>query len=90
MDSAKEINDRIATLTHDIENVVDGFTPGGDTISELYFERAKLYYRSGRNSEALNDFLKVVQLDPANTEAREYEHQIREIFDYRYMDYYNP
>jgi lipoprotein NlpI len=56
----------------------------------LMMERGKLYHKAGVNDKALNDFLKVVELDPTNREAREYVKMLRDIFAFRYMDYYNP
>ncbi len=56
----------------------------------LLMERGRLYQKAGVNNKALNDFLKVEELDPANEEAKEYIKMLREIFAFRYMDYYNP
>lgn len=56
----------------------------------LLMQRGKLYQKAGVNDKALNDFLKVSELDPENEEAREYIKMLREIFAFRYMDYYNP
>lgn len=58
--------------------------------AELYLERGKLYNRSGKMDKALNDFLKVKELEPENEEAQGYITMIREIFAFRYLDYYNP
>lgn len=55
-----------------------------------YMERAKLYYRAQDWGASLNDVLKVLELEPSNGEARSYEKMIRDIFEYRYTDYYNP
>lgn len=56
----------------------------------LYMERGKLYNSNGRKDKALNDFLKVQELEPDNAEAQNYIEMIREIFAFRYLDYYNP
>lgn len=55
-----------------------------------YFNRAQLYYRASDFGNALNDIIKTLELDPDNAEARTYEKMIRDIFEYRYTDYYNP
>ena len=56
----------------------------------LYLERGRLYSANGQMDKALNDFLKVRELDPDNDEAQNYITMIREIFAFRYLDYYNP
>lgn len=58
--------------------------------AQLLLQRGKLYQKAGVNDKALNDFLKVAELDPENEEAREYIKMLRKIFAFRYMDYYNP
>lgn len=81
MDS-REFDIKLAELTAEIENSPDS--------APLLMERGKLYQKAGINDKALNDFLKVVELDSSNEEASEYIKMIREIFAFRYMDYYNP
>lgn len=56
----------------------------------LHFERGRLYYKQGYLDKALNDFIRVRQLDPAHTEAAHYEAMLKEIFAFRHMDMYNP
>lgn len=56
----------------------------------LLMERGKLYQKAGVNDKALNDYVKVQTLDPSNLEAREHIKMLREIFAFRYMNYYNP
>ena len=56
----------------------------------LHVERGKLYSKGGVMDKALNDFLKAEELDPDNTEATEYIRMLREVFEFRYKDYYNP
>lgn len=79
---SREFDIKLAELTAEIENSPDS--------APLLMERGKLYQKAGINDKALNDFLKVIELDPSNEEAREYIKMIREIFAFRYMDYYNP
>ena len=38
----------------------------------------------------MNDFIRVRQLVPSHTEAGEYIAMLREIFEFRYKDIYNP
>ncbi len=83
MSLAEDINRDIARLTAQIDH-----TPTAS--AELYFERGKLYYRTGSFDLALNDFLHTLRLNPAHTEARSYEKLLREIFEFRYKDIYNP
>jgi thioredoxin-like negative regulator of GroEL len=56
----------------------------------LYMERAKLYNGAGRKDKALNDYLKVLEIEPGNAEARQHAKMIQEIFEYHYVDLYNP
>lgn len=56
----------------------------------LYIERGKFYNRTGQFNKALNDFLKAQELDPDNAEARTYITMLREMYAFRYVDYYNP
>jgi nicotinate-nucleotide adenylyltransferase len=44
----------------------------------------------GRMGEALSAFLHVLELDPANPEATQRVKMLREIFEFRHLDYYNP
>ena len=69
------ISDRIALHPHD---------------ATLYLQRGKLFHRAGTFDKSLNDFTKVLQLDPQNTEAQQYSLLLREIFAYTYTDQYNP
>lgn len=58
--------------------------------SAAYLDRAKLYYRSGMFGEAANDFARVLEIEPDNTEAAQYLVMIGEIQSYRYTDLLNP
>lgn len=53
-------------------------------------EKAKSHYRSGSFGEAANDFARVLEIEPDNTEAAEYLVMIEEIQSYRYTDLLNP
>ncbi len=56
----------------------------------LYIERGKAYYKAGLYGQAMNDFLKVRELDSDNGEAESYIEMIKEIFEFRNLDMYNP
>lgn len=58
--------------------------------AELYVERGKFNNANGQMHKALNDFLKAQELDPDNIEVQNLIKMIREIFAFRYTDYYNP
>ena len=58
--------------------------------AQLYLQRGRLYYKLGEMDSALNDFVKVRELDPGNVEAGEYVAMISEIFEFHYKDIYNP
>ncbi len=55
-----------------------------------YMERGSWHYRNDRWGEALNDFNRVLALDPENVEARQMCEMARQILEFRYTDIYNP
>ena len=57
---------------------------------KLLLQRGKAYHRAGRFDQAYNDFVAVLTADPENAEAREYLKLLKEIFDFHYVDLYNP
>lgn len=63
---------------------------GQHPSAALYLERGRFYNRAGQFSRALNDFLKAQELDPDNAEARTRITMLREMYAFRYLDYYNP
>jgi nicotinate-nucleotide adenylyltransferase len=58
--------------------------------TELYIRRGKLHYQSDEFGLAMNDFLKVKEIDPSSVEAEQYLDMINEILEFRYKDIYNP
>ncbi len=80
--SANNLDTHIAILTTALEK-----NPKDDS---LYLERGKLYHRKGQFDKALNDFTRAAALNPENREADSYIEILREIFNYRYKDLYNP
>lgn len=75
-------NRRIEHLTKEINS--------NPNSAALYVARANAYKKEGLKQEALNDFLKASDLEPNNTEILEQIKMIREIFEYCYMQQYNP
>lgn len=73
---------RIAALTAQIASAPEN--------TALYLERGKLHYRLNEWGAALNDFNRVLQLDDAHAEARQFAGMVREILEFRYKDIYNP
>ena len=57
---------------------------------ELLMERGRIRYRRSEWGEALNDFNRVLRLDPAHREAGELARMVRQILEFRYKDLYNP
>lgn len=55
-----------------------------------YFARGCLYYRHNDFGPALNDFTRALELDPGHTVAAQMSELIREIFNFRNFDLYNP
>ncbi len=56
----------------------------------LYVERGKMYHKKGMFDRAQNDFQRALEINPENKEAAAFIELIREIFNYRYKDIYNP
>lgn len=73
---------RIVLLTQAIESE--------SSRADLLLERGICYYRSGEWGKALNDFRRVLEIDPENVEAKEFTGMAQEILSYRYTDIYNP
>lgn len=82
MDTVNNSSSRIDELTRAIESA--------STQASLYMERGKLHHQQAHYDLALNDFLRVQKLAPDNTEAQEYILLLREIFNFRNLDLYNP
>lgn len=73
---------RIADLTAAIGSSPDS--------AELYVERGKCHFRRNEWGSAINDFRRACEIDPANTEARQFIEMAQEILEFRYKDIYNP
>jgi len=73
---------RIAALTERIASEPEN--------AGLLLERGRLHYRQNEWGAALNDFNRVLTLDPAHAEAKEFAEMVREILEFRYKDIYNP
>lgn len=58
--------------------------------ADLYLERGKEHFKVHNLGAALNDFMKVCEIEPECTEAQEYVVMIDEILEYRYTDIMNP
>ena len=74
--------EEIAKLTAQIEADPDN--------AVLYLERGKLYNRKNDYSNAINDFNKVLAIEPGHVEAQQFLRYVNEILDYRYTDQLNP
>lgn len=87
MDTVNNSASRIDELTRAIESAP---TQASLYQASLYMERGKLHHQQAHYDLALNDFLRVQKLAPDNTEAQEYILLLREIFNFRNLDLYNP
>lgn len=72
-----------------------GCAPANDSSAEPttaagFLSRGRRYQREGHLGEAFNDYVRALEIDPANTEAPEYLNLLREIFAFRDPDRYNP
>ena len=67
----------------------NGLFPACNEIAELK-ERGIGSFRRNEWGNALNTFRKVLEINPDDTEAKEYIKMIEEILAFRYKDIYNP
>ena len=59
--------------------------------TELLMQRGKIYLARGERGQALNDFNEILEITKGkNKEAQEYVDMINQIFDFVYLDNYNP
>ncbi len=56
----------------------------------LLLERGMCYFRQNEWGNALNDFRRILEIDPKNEEAHQLTEMVQEILAYRYTDIYNP
>lgn len=86
MNLYNRIECEIEVLTNEIQS--DPFS------SDLLMERGRLYYKKGLFDKALNDFTHVLNLptdiQENKAQASQYVTLIKEIFEFRNMDIYNP
>ena len=73
----------------DIQRLTDAIAASPEDI-DLYAERGKAYFKAHDFGNALNDFNKVLSLEPNHVEVGQYVEMINEILAYRYTDIYNP
>lgn len=82
MELNEQVRDELKRLSAEIER------DPANTAALL--GRGKLYYRSEMFGPAANDFRRVLEAEPGNTEAGQYLLLIDEIQEYRYTDILNP
>ncbi len=59
--------------------------------TDLLMQRGKIYLALNERGQALNDFNEVLEITRGkNKEAQEYVDMINRIFDFVYLDNYNP
>ncbi len=76
---------RVVALTAEIDR-----TPEGGALVPLLLERGMCRYRNNEWGEALNDFNRILRIDPTHREAGQLVEMVQEILAYRYKDIYNP
>ena len=70
--------------------VSNGLFPRTDATTEPLMAAGVEHYRRNEWGAALNKFRGVLEINPDDTEAREYVKMIEEILAFRYTDIYNP
>lgn len=76
---------KIAALTAEIDSTAEG-----TKLLPLLLERGMCRYRANEWGEALNDFNRILRIDPSHREAGQLIEMVQEILAYRYKDIYNP
>ncbi len=71
------------------ERLDNAISQDGDNI-ELLLERGRAYFRRNEWGKALNDFGRVLDMEPNHVEAQQMKEMIYEILQFRYTDLYNP
>jgi len=89
-----ELSDKINTLikNNDLEGAIielNQMISADSGDADAYFERGKLYWRLGRQREAINDYNRAVALD-SSSHATEALRQSMEIMSFYNRDLYNP
>lgn len=57
--------------------------------AQEYYEQGNAYRKAGNWQEAINCYIKAVELDP-NSPAVEAKQMLDDIMNYYHKDYYNP
>ena len=57
--------------------------------AQEYYEQGNAYRKAGNMQEAINCYIKAVELDP-NSPAVEAKRMLDDIMNYYHKDYYNP
>jgi nicotinate-nucleotide adenylyltransferase len=69
---------------------VNGVISGNGADGEAYLLRARIHYKMQRWGQAMNDYGSVLELDPANQEAKSGIEMARNILGYFTPDMFNP
>lgn len=70
----KDLTDKIAKSSKD---------------DNLFYERGKLYWKTGKRAEAITDFNAAILINP-HSPAADYLNMVNEIMDFYNTDLYNP
>lgn len=81
MDYIHLLTEKIDSINRELQN-----NPN-DVV--LLFERGKLHKKQGEIHKALNDFIRVKDLEPSHIGAITYIDMINNIFEFRYSETYN-
>ncbi len=57
-------------------------------VPQNYFERGRIHYRNNEFGKAINDFNRVLELDPSHTQARQMKDMTEAILNFRHFDIY--
>lgn len=75
-----------------IEDAIECFTAcidNNDQTEEAYFQRSLAFMKTNSFSNAMNDLIALLEINPSNGAAKSKLEMIKTILDYRYIDRLN-
>jgi Flp pilus assembly protein TadD, contains TPR repeats len=70
--------------------ILDSIVAKDDATPEVFLSRGLIHFRKQNWGDAINDFTRVIELDPDNSEARHRMEMAKNILGYFTPDMFNP
>ena len=71
-------------------NILDSIVLQNEPVAEAFMVRGLIHFRKQKWGDAINDFARVLELDPDNSEARHRMEMVKNILGYFTPDMFNP